>query len=85
MTQLSSTQVATHIYIHVASNLQSHHFLDHHQVNEQHCEYNEEGNVEDGVLDERSDDLLPDTEVTGQHVGLSQRQHQPTNTLTIHN
>ncbi len=50
--------------------LQSNRLLDHHKVDKQHDKDDEEGGVEQSVLNQCSQYLLPETKVTGQHVGL---------------
>ena len=51
--------------------------LHYDQVDEQGHEDEQEGDVEDGILDESSHDLLTDTKVAGQHVGLAQGEDDP--------
>ena len=51
--------------------------LDHHQVYEEYQEDDEEGNVEQSILHQRSQQLLPDAEVASQDVRLTKRKNNP--------
>ena len=52
--------------------------LHHHQVDKENDKNDEEGDIEESVLDQSSKDLLPNAEVAGQHIWLSQREYNPT-------
>ncbi len=57
--------------LHPTVNVQCNDLLDDHKVDEEAEEDDEKCDVEDGILDECSQYLLPNTEVAGQHKGLS--------------
>ena len=57
--------------------LQCNEVLHYNQVDKQCHKDDQEGDVEDGIFNERSHNLLTDTEVTGQHVGLAQWKDDP--------
>lgn len=52
--------------------------LHHHEVDKEDDKNDEERHVEESVLDQSSQDLLPNTEVTCQYVRLGQREYNPT-------
>ena len=57
--------------------LQGDQLFHHHEVDEQSHKNEEEGEVDDGILDQRTQKPFPHREIAGQHVGLTNGNDDP--------